>query len=91
MPIGLGDHRRRRRRQFRWAAFKWLIGLALIAGAGAYAYQSGARLANARIDPLEHQVSTLEASVADLTREKEFAGQRADRRAGERRDVAEAL
>lgn len=71
MPIGLGDYRRRRRRQFRWAAIKWLIGLALIAGAGAYAYQSGARLANARIDPLEHQVSTLQASVADLTREKE--------------------
>ena len=78
MSLGLRDERRRRRRHFRQRVLRWLLALAVIAGAGIYAYQTGARLAEkdvasrdeqiralgGRLDALQGQTQTLEADLA---------------------------
>ena len=63
MPFGLREDRRRRRRRLQWVMFKWAIALALITAAGAYAYETGRRLASGEITRLEQTISTLRAQL----------------------------
>lgn len=78
MSLGLRDDRRRRRRQARMTLLRWLLAIAVIAGAGFYAYQTGSRLAErdvashdeqlaaltAQLDTAQARIQTLEADLA---------------------------
>ncbi|MBL8666715.1 MAG: hypothetical protein JNM48_04570 [Rhodospirillales bacterium] len=78
MSLGLRDDRRRRRRRARLTMLRWLLAIAIIAGAGFYAYQTGTRLAErdaanrdeqitaltARLDAAQGQTQALEADLA---------------------------
>ncbi|TVR99742.1 MAG: hypothetical protein EA406_02650 [Rhodospirillales bacterium] len=69
MSLGLHEDRRRRKRKARWYLAKWLVTFALIGAAGAYAYESGSRLAEHQVTRLEEEVRSLTDEVADLRRE----------------------
>ena len=66
MSLGLREERRRRRRQFHGRIVLWLLALAVIAVAGAYAYQTGARLAEVDVAKLEERVAALTAQTEEL-------------------------
>jgi hypothetical protein len=66
MSLGLREDRRRRRQRARWAARRWLIAFAAIGAAGAYAYQTGSRLAARNVAALEQQVGRLDSTIAEL-------------------------
>ena len=69
MTLGLYEERARRKQRFRWSIFKWLLGLGLIVGAGAFAYESGSGLAQREIDGLSLRLAEYEAAVDQLQRE----------------------
>jgi hypothetical protein len=60
MTIGLYETRLRRRRRIRWAAVRWILVVAAIGGAGAFAYKIGSTQE-------QHQLTRLRAQVDDLT------------------------
>ncbi len=66
MSLGLRDERRRRRRQLRWTALKWVLALCVVGLAGLFAYQTGSRLASARIATLQDQINGLSETVTAL-------------------------
>lgn len=66
MSLGLHEDKRRRRRRARWTFAKWLLGFGLIFAAGAYAYESGSRLAERDVARLEQEIEDLTAEVAAL-------------------------
>lgn len=49
-----------------WTAFKWLIAFGAVAAAGAYAYETGSRLAEAQVGELRATANTLSERVATL-------------------------
>ena len=63
MSLGLRDDRRRRRRQARMTLLRWLLAIAVIAGAGFYAYQTGSRLAERDVASRNEQVAALTAQL----------------------------
>ena len=82
MSLGLREERRRRRRHFHGRIVRWLLALALIAAAGAYAYQTGTRLAEIDVARLEERVAALTARTEELeaqiqTQNVEIIAQRA--------------
>ena len=74
MSLGLRDGRRRRRRQFRWAAVRWLLALALLGCTGVYAYQTGSKLAERNVESLQEQVRQLDEQVSQLTEQERVQG-----------------
>lgn len=70
MTLGLNESRTRQRRQRRWRLVRWLVALALLVGAGAFAYQTGSMLARQRVVELAGQIDRLEATIAELQDEK---------------------
>ena len=66
MSLGLYESRRRRRRQVQWAMAKWAIALAVILGAGLFAYESGSRLAEREVFNLRDKVAELSAEIDQL-------------------------
>lgn len=66
MSLGLRDDRRRRRRQFRQRMLRWLLALAVIGGAGVYAYQTGGRLAEKDVASRDEQIRILTARLDGL-------------------------
>ena len=73
MSLGLRDYRRNRRRQ-RWTAFlKVLLALGLIGAAGAYAYATGLRLAERRVDSLRAEIVTVTSRAQDAERQAQLA------------------
>lgn len=74
MSLGLRDGRRRRRQQVRWAILRWLLALALLIGAGVYAYQTGSRLAERNVESLQDQVRRLEGEVSQLSEQARVQG-----------------
>lgn len=66
MSLGLREERRRRRRHSHRRIVRWLLALALIAAACAYAYQTGARLAEIDVGKLEERVAALAARTQEL-------------------------
>lgn len=90
MSLGLHESRTRRRRKARWAAAKWVIALALILGAGVYAYDTGSQIARTRVTDLEREIAALGQRIADL--EGENARLRADQIVAQQRlEEARAL
>ncbi len=71
MTLGLRDERQRRRRRFRMSVLKWIIALAIIAGAGVYAYEQAAELAVQDLLQLKDEKRSLEQQIADLRREND--------------------
>jgi hypothetical protein len=69
MTLGLYEERARRRQRFRWNTVKWIIGLGLIGGAGAFAYQSGSALAQRELDALGQRLKEYETAVDSLQQE----------------------
>ncbi|WP_372000271.1 hypothetical protein P7L74_17170 [Tistrella mobilis] len=66
MSLGLNASRRREKRRRRMMMLKWLAGLAIIAGAGAYAYRTGAMLAEGEVRRLEQSVAELNVRLSEL-------------------------
>lgn len=66
MSLGLRENRRRRRREVRWKIIRWLFAIACVVAAGAYAYQTGSRLAARNIASLEQQLSEASQKATDL-------------------------
>lgn len=66
MSLGLRDERRRRRHHFRLRMLRWVLALAVIAGAGVYAYQTGDRLAEKDVASRDDQIRTLTARLDTL-------------------------
>ncbi len=60
MTLGLYETRVRRRRRVRWAAVRWMLTGATVAGAAAFAYQVGS-------SQEQHQLIELRAQVEDLS------------------------
>ncbi len=56
MSLGLHETRQRRRRQRRWAAFKFLFVAALLGGSLALAYELGGQIAGAEEDALREEL-----------------------------------
>lgn len=71
MSLGLRESRSRRRRQVWWSITKWVLALALILAAGAYAYYAGTNLAQREVQRQQEEIEGLEAQVAALDQEKE--------------------
>jgi hypothetical protein len=59
-----------RRRRFWWGAFKWTVGVGLVAAAGVSAYQSGSVVAELDVVKLKEEIARLSQTVVDLQREK---------------------
>lgn len=66
MSLGLRDDRRRRRQHLRLAGVRWLIACGAVIAVAAYAYQTGARLAQRDAAGRERQISALSARLAEL-------------------------
>jgi hypothetical protein len=66
MSLGLRDDRRRRRQRVRLAIVRWLIAGGAVIAVAAYAYQTGARVAQRDAASRERQISALSASLAEL-------------------------
>jgi cell division protein FtsB len=66
MSLGLRENRRRRRREARWKIIRWFFIIGCIVAAGAYAYQTGSRLAARNIASLEQQLSESSQRTTDL-------------------------
>lgn len=72
MTNGLRSGRRRRRQTAQRALFKWMLALLVVATAGYYAYRTGARLSEVKIEGLEAQIAILSAKVGALDRLNEM-------------------
>lgn len=68
MTLGLRDERARRRRRFRLAVLKWLVGLGVIAGAAIYAYDRAKVLAEQDLLSLKDEKLALQQDLAELQR-----------------------
>jgi hypothetical protein len=68
MTLGLRDERTRRRRRFRLAVLKWLVGLGVIAGAGIYAYDQAKELAEQDLLQLKDEKLALQQDLDKLQR-----------------------
>jgi hypothetical protein len=66
MSSGLRAGRRSRKHRLRRTVAKWVIALSLIAAAGLYAYRTGSRLSEMKIDALRGQIEALSATVNEL-------------------------
>lgn len=75
MTLGFRDERRHRQQRRRWLLVKWAVGLGAVALAGLFAYDTGLRLAEARVEDLNAEIAALTSRVADL--DQELAAQRA--------------
>jgi cell division protein FtsB len=74
MARGFTDTRKRRRRQIWWRIWKWIFVLAVIVAAGAYAYETGSKLAAQKVVVLQQDIDQLSAQVQDLkTNNQELA------------------
>lgn len=94
MSLGFREDRRRRKRQARATLLRWLLALALIVAAGAYAYETGSRLAARQVTALQQQVDGLTARIGELetqnrAQQAELAGERARTEEWQRRYQAE--
>lgn len=67
MSLGLREYRRKRQRQRLWTLIRWLLASTAVLAAGAYAYQTGSRLAARNLASLEEQLAqaTSKAAVLD--------------------------
>ncbi len=63
MSLGLRDDRRRRRHRARMTMLRWLLAIAIIVGAGFYAYQTGSRLAERDVASRDQQIAALTAQL----------------------------
>ena len=70
MSLGLSESKNRRRRQRRLRMAKWLFVLAVLFGAGLFAYQTGSWLARQEVIRLEEQIEGLQATIDDLREDK---------------------
>lgn len=68
MTLGLRDERTRRRRRFRFAVLKWLVGLGIIAGAAIYAYDQARELAEQDLLTLKDEKLALQQDLEKLQR-----------------------
>lgn len=66
MSLGLRDERRRRRYRARLTLLRGLVILALVAGVGVYAYQTGSRVAERGIASRDEQIRQLSVRVEEL-------------------------
>lgn len=73
MTLGLYETRLRRGRRFRWAVVRWVLAVAAVVGAGAFAYEIGSSREqhlltdlHAQIDDLSVQLSALRQQNTDL-------------------------
>ena len=71
MTLGLYETRARRKRRMRWAVVKWMLALAAIVAAGAFAYDTGSKLGQQRAITLEAELEATSERVAELVREKD--------------------
>ena len=69
MELGIYETRRTRRRRFWNGLFRWIMGLAVIVGAGAYAYEYGAELAGNDMADTRREMAAL-TEKADELRQK---------------------
>jgi len=69
MTWGLTESQRARKRRRRWAVVKWLIILAALVGAGAFAYATGSKLARIEVRELEQQVAELRSRLDEQAQE----------------------
>jgi len=69
MTWGLTESHRARKRRRRWAVVKWVIVLAGLVGAGAFAYATGARLARIEVRELEERVAELQQRLDEQAQE----------------------
>lgn len=73
MALGLHDYRRNRRRQRQLSLLKGLLLVALIGAAGAYAYATGMRLAQTRVEAMQTEIATVSDRVAEAERQAQLA------------------
>ena len=66
MALGLNRQRALHRKRRRWVFFKWLLGLVLVAGGLAYAFESGRTLGERETDDLRRQISELSSNLERL-------------------------
>jgi len=71
MSLGLRESRARRRRQIWWSVTKWLLALALILAAGAYAYYAGSNLAQREVTRQQAEIDALEGKLQALSDERD--------------------
>ncbi|MBK8175178.1 MAG: hypothetical protein IPK66_07905 [Rhodospirillales bacterium] len=76
MSLGFREDRRRRRRRSRVILFRWILALGLILAAGAYAYQTGTRIAERNVISLEQQNTELRGTLEDLKAQTEAQAQK---------------
>ncbi len=85
MSLGLYDRQQRQRRRMLWALVRWGIGLAVVAAAGLFAYQTGTTLAELDVGRLSGEVAALSGRIESLESEnaglKSTAGSAAQRAA----------
>lgn len=66
MELGIYETRRTRRRRFWNGLFRWVLALAVIVGAGAYAYEYGAELAGNDMADTRREMSALMRTADEL-------------------------
>ncbi len=66
MTLGLSENRRRRRHRNWGGLIKWLIVLAIVVGAGLYAYEVGSTLARQEVRQLEQDIGRVAGDLAAL-------------------------
>ena len=71
MSLGLRESRTRRRRQMWWSITKWVLALALILAAGAYAYYAGSNLAQHEVQRQQTEIQGLEEQLEAMNQDKE--------------------
>lgn len=81
MTNGLRGSRRRRRQNAHRAILKWLVALLVVAATGYYAYRTGTRLSEVKIEALQARIAVLSAKSGALDRLDEL----------QQRDLVEAL
>ncbi|RDD60383.1 OmpH family outer membrane protein [Ferruginivarius sediminum] len=70
MTLGLQETRSRRRRQRRWTLVKWILILAALGAAGAFAYETGSQLARIEVVRLEEELDALQSDLSKVEKEK---------------------
>lgn len=69
MELGIYETRRTRRHRFWSGLFRWIMGLAVIVGAGAYAYEYGAELAGSDMADFRREMAALTRTADELREE----------------------
>jgi len=70
MSLGLYDYERRRRRKIWGRILRFVLFVALIGGAGAFAYQTGVERVEGRVARRDRTIAELESQVEDLQRDR---------------------